>query len=96
MRVVDKDRTECAGDENVLLPPPSVFAAVALVPAFELPASLRTVSPVVDNRVGARDLIARVETCSLSRESSCGSDMILVTPEGLSLNLGESIRPDNG
>lgn len=50
-----KDRTDGAGDEKVLSLPPSVFAAVALVPAFENAASDVAVSPFVET-VGAADL----------------------------------------
>lgn len=39
----------------MLLPPPSVLAAVALVPVFEAAASLIAVSPVVE-RVGGLDI----------------------------------------
>ena len=55
VRVVVIDLTEFAGDENVLFLSPSVFAAVALVPALELAASDAAVSAVVE-RVGALDL----------------------------------------
>jgi hypothetical protein len=55
VRVVVMDLTECAGDENVLFLSPSVFAAVALVPALEFAASEAAVSAVVE-RVGALDL----------------------------------------
>ena len=54
--VVAMDRTECAGDENVLSLPPSVFAAVPLVPAPDGAASERAVSAWVA-RVGALDLL---------------------------------------
>lgn len=46
------ERTDGAGEENVLLAPPSVLAAVALVPAFEPAASLMAVSPVVERVAG--------------------------------------------
>jgi hypothetical protein len=49
------ERSDGAGDEKVLLPPPSVLAAVALVPAFDAAASLVAVSPVVE-RVGGLDM----------------------------------------
>ncbi len=55
VRVVVIDLTEFAGDENVLFLSPSVFAAVAFVPALEFAASDAAVSAVVD-RVGALDL----------------------------------------
>jgi hypothetical protein len=48
------ERTDGAGEEKVLFPPPSVLAAVALVPAFDAAASLIAVSPVVE-RVGGLD-----------------------------------------
>ena len=48
------ERSDGAGDEKVLLPPPSVLAAVALVPVFDAAASLVVVSPVVE-RVGGLD-----------------------------------------
>lgn len=54
MSVVVIERTEGAGEEKVLFPPPSVLAAVALVPAFDATASLVAVSPVVDS-VGGLD-----------------------------------------
>ena len=57
VRVVVKDLTECAGDEKVLFLSPSVFAAVALVPAFEFAASDAEVSAVVES-VGALDFCA--------------------------------------
>lgn len=56
VKVVVRDRTEGAGEENVLSLPPSVFAAVPLVPAFENAASDAAVSPFVDT-VGAADFI---------------------------------------
>ena len=59
VKVVAKDRTEGAGDENVLpSPPPCVLIpppAVAIVPAFEYAASETAVSPLVE-MVGAFDL----------------------------------------
>ncbi len=58
------ERTEGAGEEKVLLPPPSVLAAVALVPVFDAAASLMAVSPVVE-RVGGLDLaLGPDELCS--------------------------------
>jgi hypothetical protein len=58
------ERTDGAGEEKVLLPPPSVLAAVPLVPAFDAAASLIAVSPVVE-RVGGLDTgFIRVEFCS--------------------------------
>lgn len=59
VKVVAKDRTDGAGDENVLpSPPPCVLMpppAVASVPALEYPASEIAVSPFVE-MVGAFDL----------------------------------------
>lgn len=54
--VVVIDRTDGAGEENVLSLPPSVFGAVALVPAPEGAASDMAVSACVAN-VGALDLV---------------------------------------
>jgi hypothetical protein len=62
--VVVMERTDGAGEEKVLLPPPSVLAAVALVPAFEPAASLIAVSAVVES-VGGLDIpLAPVGFCS--------------------------------
>ena len=55
VKVVVREWTDCAGDEKVLFRSPSVFAAVALVPALDCTASDTVVSAVVDN-VGAMDL----------------------------------------
>jgi hypothetical protein len=58
------ERSDGAGEEKVLFPPPSVRAAVALVPAFDAAASLVAVSPVVE-RVGGLDMaLALDEFCS--------------------------------
>lgn len=59
------ERTDGAGEENVLLPPPSVLAAVALVPAFEPAASLIAVSPVVERVWGLDTAFTRPKFCSL-------------------------------
>ena len=57
VNVVAIDRIECAGEENVLSLPPSVFVvAVAPVPAFEGAASDIAVSACVA-KVGALDLL---------------------------------------
>jgi hypothetical protein len=56
VRVVVMDRTDGAGDENVLSLPPSVLGAVALVPAPDGAASDSAVSACVAN-VGALDLL---------------------------------------
>ena len=56
VRVVANERTDGAGDENVLPSPPSALAAVPLVPAFDCAASDTAVSPLVDI-VGALDLL---------------------------------------
>lgn len=58
------ERTEGAGEEKVLLPPPSVLAAVALVPVFDAAASLMTVSPVVERVVGLDIAFGLGELCS--------------------------------
>jgi hypothetical protein len=55
VRVVAKERTDGAGEEKVLSLPPSVLAAVALVPAPDGAASDMIVSALVA-RVGALDL----------------------------------------
>lgn len=68
VRVVVMERMEWAGEEKVLLAPPSVRAAVALVPALEAPASLMVVSAVVE-RVGGRDWVAG-EWWAWSREAT--------------------------
>lgn len=54
VKVVANERTEGAGDEKVLSRPPSVLAAVALVPTPEGAASDMIVSAFVA-RVGALD-----------------------------------------
>jgi hypothetical protein len=59
------ERSDGAGDEKVLLPPPSVLAAVALVPVFDAAASLVAVSPVVE-RVGGLDVALVPEVFSLA------------------------------
>lgn len=65
VNVVASDRTEGAGDENVLpSPPPLVLTpppTVAMVPAFEYAASESAVSPFVEI-VGAADLAPAVGT----------------------------------
>lgn len=55
VKVVAKERTEGAGEEKVLSLPPSVLAAVALVPTPDGAASDMKVSAFVA-RVGALDL----------------------------------------
>jgi hypothetical protein len=55
VRVVVMERSDGAGDENVLLRSPSVRAAVPLVPTPDGATSECVVSAVVA-RVGARDL----------------------------------------
>lgn len=56
VRVVVKERTDGAGDENVLPSPPptQLTPVVAIVPALEFAASESAVSPFVDS-VGAVD-----------------------------------------
>lgn len=63
--VVVIERTEGAGEEKVLFPPPSVLAAVALVPAFDATASLIAVSPVVDSVGGLDTAFVPLVFCSL-------------------------------
>jgi len=68
VRVVVKERTEGAGDENVLPSPPprplepKVPPAVVHVPAFECSASEWIVSRLVET-VGAADLLQCLVTC---------------------------------
>ena len=65
VRVVVKERTDGAGDENVLpSPPPTQLnppPVVAIVPALEFAASESVVSPFVD-RVGAVDFTPVIGT----------------------------------
>jgi hypothetical protein len=68
VKVVVKDRTEGAGDENVLFLSPSVLGAVALVPAPEGATSEFAVSAVVA-KVGARDFCCAWPSCEI--ESEC-------------------------
>ena len=60
-----KERTDGAGEENVLLAPPSVRAAVALVPALDAAMSLIAVSPLVE-------MVARLEM-ALAPDKLCPS-----------------------
>jgi hypothetical protein len=68
------ERTDGAGEEKVLLPPPSVLAAVALVPVFDAAASLNAVSPVVE-RVGGLD--AAFVPHGFSSAGGAGADSLL-------------------
>ena len=61
VRVVAIDRTDGAGEEKVLLGPPSVLAAVALVPALDPVVSLMAVSPVVDSVAGLELLLTAAD-----------------------------------
>jgi hypothetical protein len=101
VRVVVMERTDGAGEEKVLLPPPSVRGAVALVPAPEGATSDIAVSAVVA-RVGGRDLPGSW----LSRDGE--NDLLLCVKElcrDRSGSLGsekarwpfcDSMRPDSG
>lgn len=68
VRVVVRERTDGAGDENVLPSPPlmplelTVAPNVAVVPALEVAVSELTVSALVA-RVGAVDLLLMVGGC---------------------------------
>lgn len=68
VKVVVSDRTDGAGEENVLPSPPLIAAEltvapnVAVVPAFEVAASELTVSAFVA-KVGAVDLLLMVGAC---------------------------------
>lgn len=64
VRVVVRERTEGAGEEKVLLMPPSVLAAVALVPALDPAASLIAVSAVVESVGGLETAFLPKEWCS--------------------------------
>lgn len=69
--MVVRERTEGAGDENVLPSPPPlelIPPAVALVAAFDCAASERAVSPFVE-RVGAVDFALAVGSCCSSLEA---------------------------
>lgn len=94
VRVVVRDRTDGAGDENVLPSPAltplelTVAPNVAVVPAFEVAASELTVSAFVA-KVGAVDLLPMVGACCPSWDP--GKDILLRDGDMLL-----TLRPDGG
>lgn len=92
--VVVKDRTDGAGEENVLPSPPplppalNVPPTVPVVPVFDGAVSELTVSGFVD-KVGAVDLLLMVGACWSSLET--GRDTLLCERDALL-----TLRPDGG
>lgn len=72
----------------MLFPPPSVLAAVALVPAFEAAASPIAVSPVVDRVGGLENAVVPGGFCS-----SCDAWMDSLLPAG---ELNRDLDTDGG